>query len=58
VASREVQFCREGSTPQRRKAGEKIAIPSGVPHSIQLLSRSARLVDTFHPVREDFIKKG
>jgi hypothetical protein len=39
-------------------ASDLIAIPSGVPHSIQLLSRSARLVDTFHPVREDFIKKG
>jgi mannose-6-phosphate isomerase-like protein (cupin superfamily) len=58
VASGEVLFCSEGSAPERLNAGDLIAIPSGIPHSIQLLSASARLVDTFHPVREDFIKKG
>ena len=57
VASGEVLFCSEGSNPERLNAGDLVAIPSGVPHSIQLLSPSARLVDTFHPVREDFIKK-
>jgi mannose-6-phosphate isomerase-like protein (cupin superfamily) len=56
VASGEVLFCSEGSAPERLIAGDLIAIPSGVPHSIQLLSASARLVDTFYPVREDFIK--
>jgi mannose-6-phosphate isomerase-like protein (cupin superfamily) len=58
VASGEVLFCSEGSAPERLNAGDLAAIPSGVPHSIQLLSASARLVDTFFPVREDFIKKG
>jgi mannose-6-phosphate isomerase-like protein (cupin superfamily) len=57
VASGEVLFCSECSTPERLGDGDLIAIPSGVPHSIQLLSASARLVDTFYPVREDFIKK-
>ncbi|MGA2040840.1 MAG: cupin domain-containing protein [Bryobacteraceae bacterium] len=57
VASGEVLFCSDGTTPERLNTGDLIAIPSGVPHSIQLLSRSARLVDTFYPVREDFIKK-
>ena len=56
VASGEVLFCSEGSAPERLNAGDLIAIPSGVPHSIQLLSASARLVDTCYPVREDFIK--
>jgi quercetin dioxygenase-like cupin family protein len=57
VASGELLFCSEGGTPERMTGGDLIAIPSGVPHSIQLLSASARLVDTFYPVREDFIKK-
>ena len=57
VASGEVLFCSEGSAPERLTTGDMIAIPSGIPHSIQLLSASARLVDTFNPVREDFIKE-
>ena len=57
VACGEVLFCSEGSAPERLNAGDLIAIPSGVPHSIQLLSASARLVDTFYPVREDFIRQ-
>jgi quercetin dioxygenase-like cupin family protein len=56
VASGEVLFCSEGSAPERLQAGDMAGIPSGIPHSIQLLSTSARLVDTFYPVREDFIK--
>ena len=55
VASGEVLFCSEGSAPERLGCGDMVAIPSGVPHSIQLLSGSARLVDTFHPIREDFL---
>jgi len=58
VTSGEVLFCSEGSAPERLTAGDLIAIPSGVPHSIQLLSASATVVDSFHPVREDFIGKG
>lgn len=56
VASGEVLFCSEGSVPEHLNAGDLIAVPSGVPHSIQLLSPSARLIDTFSPVRDDFIK--
>jgi len=55
VASGEVLFCSDGASPERLEAGDMIAIPSGIPHSIQLLSPTARLVDTFHPIREDFI---
>ena len=57
VASGEVLFCSEGGVPELLNAGDMIAIPSGIPHSIQLLSASARLVDTFNPIREDFIRK-
>ncbi|MCC6366761.1 MAG: cupin domain-containing protein [Bryobacterales bacterium] len=55
VASGEILFLAEGSEPERLGPGDLFAIPPNVPHSIQLLSESARLVDTFHPIREDFL---
>jgi quercetin dioxygenase-like cupin family protein len=56
VAAGEILFLAEGSEPQRLGPGDLFAVPGGVPHSIQLLSASARLVDTFTPVREDFLR--
>ncbi len=55
IASGEVLFLSEGDEPRRLKAGDLFAVPSGVPHSIQLLSASARLIDSFQPIREDFL---
>jgi quercetin dioxygenase-like cupin family protein len=37
------------------KAGDKFAIPSGIPHTIQRLTKNVRLIDCFTPVREDFL---
>lgn len=45
-----------GDVPHRLVAGDLITVPSGVPHTIQLLSSRVRLVDTFSPIREDFLK--
>jgi quercetin dioxygenase-like cupin family protein len=56
VATGEVLFLVEGDAPRHLRAGDLIAIPSGRPHAIQLLSERARLVDSFNPVREDFLK--
>ena len=55
IVSGELIFFAGGSTPQRLGAGDLFAVPPDVPHSIQLLSPSARLVDTFTPIREDFL---
>ena len=55
VADGEVLFICEGAEPQRLQGGDVYAIPPNKPHTIQLLSERARLVDTFHPIREDFI---
>ena len=55
LASGEILFLAAGQAPVRLMAGDLFGVPSGVPHSIQLLSASARLVDTFHPIREDFL---
>lgn len=44
-----------GNERHEVQTGDLIVIPSNVPHSIQLLSESARLVDSFAPIREDFL---
>lgn len=36
--------------------GDIFTVPSGIPHSIQTISRHVRLIDTFSPIREDFVK--
>jgi unsaturated pyranuronate lyase len=56
LAEGEILFLAEGQEPHRMTAGDLFAVPSGLPHSIQLLSPRARLVDTFNPIREDFLK--
>jgi quercetin dioxygenase-like cupin family protein len=54
VAEGRVRFFL-GSNLYDLSAGDMIAVPADVPHSIQLLTPTARLVDTFSPVREDFL---
>lgn len=55
IAEGEVFFLSEGQEPCRLTAGDLFAVPPNIPHSIQLLSSTARLIDSFTPVREDFI---
>jgi quercetin dioxygenase-like cupin family protein len=42
--------------PFRLETGDLITVPPDAPHTIQLLSSHVRLVDTFTPIREDFLK--
>jgi len=55
VASGEIRFFCEGEPEQHLKAGDLFAVPANKSHTIQLLSETARLVDSFHPIREDFL---
>lgn len=55
VAEGEVLFFLDGQ-PTRLGPGSVVSIPGGVPHSIQVLSDHARLIDCFHPIREEFIE--
>lgn len=41
--------------PYELSPGDMIAVPSNVPHTIQLLTPYVRLVDTFNPIREEFL---
>ena len=36
--------------------GDIFTVPSGLPHCIQTISKHVRLIDSFSPIREDFLK--
>lgn len=56
VASGEIVFYCEGEPEQRLQAGDLFAAASNQKHTIRLLSPQARLIDSFNPVRQEFIK--
>ncbi len=55
VASGEIHLHMENEVIQLGP-GDMFTVPSNIPHSIQLLTPKARLVDTFTPLREEFLK--
>ena len=55
VAEGEILFFCEGEKEERLKSGDIFCVPSGKKHGIQLLTPTARLIDSFNPVREDFL---
>lgn len=36
--------------------GDMFTVPANVPHAVQLLSEHVRLIDSFTPIREEFLK--
>ena len=54
VALGEVMFFI-GDESVRLAPGDMIAVPPDLPHRIQLLTPTARLIDTFTPRRDDFL---
>jgi quercetin dioxygenase-like cupin family protein len=55
VAEGEVLFFLDGQ-PTRLGPGSVVNIPGSIPHTIQVLTQHARLIDVFTPIREDFLK--
>ena len=45
-----------GDEPTRLGPGDMFTVPPDIPHSVQLLTDHVRLVDTFHPIRDEFLK--
>lgn len=35
--------------------GDMVVVPPNVPHTVEVLGESARLIDCFYPIREDFL---
>ncbi|MBN1284176.1 MAG: cupin domain-containing protein [Anaerolineae bacterium] len=56
VAEGELLFFLDGK-PTTVGPGDVVVVPPNTPHTIQRLSECVQLVDTFHPPREDFLKK-
>jgi quercetin dioxygenase-like cupin family protein len=56
VAEGELIFFKNGKGTHMSK-GDIVSIPSGIPHSIQTLSKHVVLIDSFSPNRKDFLKK-
>lgn len=46
-----------GDEQKHLKSGDIFIVPSGVPHTVQSLTPKLRLIDSFNPIREDFIQK-
>jgi mannose-6-phosphate isomerase-like protein (cupin superfamily) len=56
IAEGEIILYSEGETDEHLVAGDVFYIPSGKKHGIKLLTPTARLIDSFSPIREDFLK--
>lgn len=46
-----------GDDQARLASGDIFTVPPDVPHTIQLLTEDVRLVDTFHPIRDEFLNQ-
>lgn len=55
VADGEIFFVLEDKC-ERLSPGDMFLVPANKPHSIQLLTKHVRLVDCFHPIRQDLLK--
>ena len=44
-----------GETSHKLEKGDMIVVPPNTDHTIQTLTAYVRLVDTFHPLREEFL---
>jgi len=55
LAKGEIILYCEGEPDQQLFEGDLFYIPSGIKHTIRVVSPIARLIDSFTPIREDFI---
>lgn len=55
VAEGEIIFFCEGEQEKYLAAGDMFSVPSGKEHTIQLLSSTAKLIDSFTPIRQEFL---
>jgi quercetin dioxygenase-like cupin family protein len=56
VAEGDLLFFLENEST-KLQAGDIVVIPPNIPHTIQPLSQHVRLIDSFSPVRDDFLEK-
>ena len=56
IAEGELIFYCEGEDEKHLKEGDVFAVPSGKKHTVKVLTERVRIIDSFNPVREDFLK--
>jgi quercetin dioxygenase-like cupin family protein len=56
VAEGELIFYCQDESQQHLKAGDMYAVPSGKEHTVKILTKKVRLIDSFYPVRRDFLE--
>ena len=56
LVSGEIIFFCEDEKQQHMVPGDMFSVPSGKKHTIQLLTKNVRLIDSFNPIREDFLR--
>ena len=44
-----------GQTVDHLKPGDMVVVPCSAPHTVEVLTESARLIDCFYPIRQDFL---
>jgi quercetin dioxygenase-like cupin family protein len=49
----QISYIAEGRV--RFVVGDVVVAPPNTPHGAEVLSDSARVIDAFHPIREDFL---
>jgi quercetin dioxygenase-like cupin family protein len=54
VAAGEINFFLDNASV-RLGSGDMYTVPPNMPHAIQLLSKYVRLIDSFTPIREEFL---
>jgi quercetin dioxygenase-like cupin family protein len=55
IAEGELVLFIQGSGEHHLRKGDLFAIPSGIPHTVQTLTPVVRIIDSFSPIREDFL---
>lgn len=55
VAKGEIIFFCEGEPEQKLGEGDMFFVPSNKKHTIQVLTKEVRLIDSFNPIREEFL---
>lgn len=55
VAEGELILFIQGIGEKTLRQGDLFAIPSGIPHTVQILTPVVRIIDSFTPLREEFI---
>ena len=55
IAEGEIIFLCEGEPDEKLSAGDMFWVPSNKSHAIQLISKNAKLIDSFNPIREEFL---